>query len=67
MDIENDEYRILNSIKNFKQIVGFVIEFHYFDLNFRILKQFLQKNRFYKIVHIHANNWRYDDLLLKYT
>ena len=56
MDIENDEYRILNSIKNFKQIVGFVIEFHYFDLNFRILKQFLQKNKFYKIVHIHANN-----------
>ncbi len=56
IDIENDEYRILDEIKNFKQLLGFVIEFHYVDLNYKIIKDFLSKNSNFKIVHIHPNN-----------
>ncbi len=56
IDIENDEYRILESLKNFKKILGFVIEFHYVDLNYRLIKKFLKNNNRFKIVHVHANN-----------
>jgi len=56
IDIENDEYRILNSLKKFKQLLGFVIEFHYVDLNFKIIRNFLKKNKNFKIVHVHPNN-----------
>jgi len=56
IDIENDEYRILNYIKNFEQILGFTVEFHYLDLNYIIIKNFLKNNSNLKIVHLHANN-----------
>ena len=56
IDIENDEYRILDSLSNFKKILGFVIEFHYLDLSYEILKKFLIKNQHFKIVHLHPNN-----------
>ena len=56
IDIENDEYRILHSIKNFEQVLGFVIEFHYLDLNYNVIKDFLKNNRNFKIVHLHPNN-----------
>jgi len=56
IDIENDEYRILNYIKNFEQVLGFVIEFHYLDLNYNIIKDFLKNNSNFKIVHLHPNN-----------
>lgn len=56
IDIENDEYRILNSLSNFKQIIGFVVEFHYLDLNYTFLQNFLIKNKNFKVVHLHPNN-----------
>jgi hypothetical protein len=56
MDIENDEYRILNFLPNFKRILGFVAEFHYIDLNYKIIKNFLLKYPNFKIVHVHPNN-----------
>jgi hypothetical protein len=56
MDIENDEYRILKFLPNFKKILGFVAEFHYIDLNYRIIKNFLLKYPNFKIVHLHPNN-----------
>jgi hypothetical protein len=40
IDIENDEYRILKFLPNFKKILGFVAEFHYIDLNYKIIKNF---------------------------
>lgn len=56
MDIENDEYRILKFLPNFKIILGFVAEFHYIDLNYKIIKNFLLNNPNFKIIHLHANN-----------
>lgn len=56
IDIENDEYRILESLKNFKTVLGFVIEFHNVDLNFKLIKNFLKKNKNFKVVHTHPNN-----------
>ncbi len=56
IDIDNDEWRILDQIKYFKNLLGIVIELHNIDLNINILQSFLKKNKHLKIVHIHSNN-----------
>ncbi len=57
IDIEGDEYKILNDIKkNSKKIVFLVIEFHNLDKNILQIKKFLEKLDL-KIIHIHANNY----------
>jgi len=56
IDIENDEWRILYQIKYFKKLLGLVIELHNIDLHSKLLHDFLKKNNYLKIVHIHANN-----------
>ena len=57
IDIEGDEYKILNDIKkNSKKIIFLVIEFHDLHKNIHKIKKFL-KGLDLKIIHIHANNY----------
>lgn len=56
IDIERDEYRVLDDIIDFQdKINGLVIEFHDFDLNIDKIENFI--NRFKcELVHVHPNN-----------
>jgi len=56
IDIDNDEWRILNQIKHFRKALGLVIELHNIDLHSKLLNSFLKNNKNFKVVHIHANN-----------
>ena len=57
IDIEGDEYKVLDDIKkNSKKIVFLIIEFHDVDKNINKIKKFLAKNDL-KNIHIHANNY----------
>jgi hypothetical protein len=57
VDIEGDEYKILNDIKkNSKKILFLIIEFHNLQKNLGKIKKFLKKLDL-KIIHIHANNY----------
>ena len=57
VDIEGDEYEILDDIKkNSKKIIFLVIEFHSLHKNIEKIKKFLNKLDL-KIIHIHANNY----------
>ena len=57
VDIEGDEYKILNDIKrNSSKIIFLVIEFHDVDKNIKKIKNFLEKLDL-KIIHIHGNNY----------
>ena len=57
VDIEGDEYNILNDIKkNSKKIIFLIIEFHDIHKNINKIKKFLKKINL-KIIHIHANNY----------
>ena len=57
IDIEGDEYKILNDIKKCsKKIIFLVIEFHDIHKNINKIKIFLKKLDL-KIIHIHANNY----------
>jgi hypothetical protein len=57
IDIEGDEYRVLEEIlKNQKSITGLIIEFHDFDLNLDKVELFCNKFDL-NVVHIHVNNF----------
>ena len=57
IDIEGNEYRILNDILKYKnKIECMVIEFHNFDLMQKKIKNFLKKFNLC-IVHTHVNNY----------
>ena len=57
VDIEGDEYKILNDIKrNSSKIIFLVIEFHEVDKNIKKIKNFIKKLDL-KIIHIHGNNY----------
>ena len=57
IDIEGDEYEILNDIKkSSEKIIFLVIEFHDLHKNIHKIKKFL-KGLDLKIIHIHANNY----------
>jgi hypothetical protein len=57
IDIEGDEYQILNDIKNNeKYINGLVIEFHEFNINQNKILNFIN-NIELKLIHIHVNNF----------
>ena len=56
VDIEGDEYKILNDIKkNSKKIIFLIIEFHNIHKNLVKIKKFLD-NLDLKVIHTHANN-----------
>ena len=57
VDIEGDEYKILNDIKrNSSKIIFLVIEFHDVNKNIEKIKNFIKKLDL-KIIHIHGNNY----------
>ncbi len=57
IDIEGDEYKILNDIKkNTNKIICLIIEFHNIDKNIKKIKNFLKKIDL-KLIHLHANNY----------
>ena len=57
IDIEGDEYLILNEIIFFKnKFNGLIIEFHSADKNLERIKDFVKKMNFY-ITNIHINNF----------
>lgn len=58
IDIEGDEYKILNFLKSFKNVIHIlIVEFHNVDKKRIIFKKNISflKN-FFNIVHIHGNN-----------
>ena len=58
VDIEGDEYQILNDIKkNSKNIIFLIIEFHAVHKNLKKIEKFLKKLDL-KLIHIHANNFK---------
>ena len=57
IDIEGDEYRILDSILIYQEkLKSLVIEFHNCDLHFTKIKDFINKFNL-SLVHVHANNY----------
>ena len=57
VDIEGDEYKVLNDIKkNSKKISFLIIELHDIHKNLGRIKNFIKKSDL-KIIHIHANNY----------
>ena len=57
IDIEGAEYRILDQlIFNQSKITGLSIEFHDFDINLELIKNFIN-NFNLEIVHLHVNNF----------
>ena len=57
IDIEGDEYQILNHVKNnSKNLVFLIIEFHEVHKNLKKIEKFLKRLDL-KLIHIHANNF----------
>ena len=57
IDIEGDEYKLLETIKkNFQHIYLLIIEFHNIHKNISKIKKFLMKSKL-KLIHIHGNNY----------
>ena len=62
IDIEGDEYKILNEVnKHFNKINLVIIEFHDLQKNLKKIKNFIKKTKF-KNIHINANNYGMVDL-----
>jgi hypothetical protein len=57
IDIEGDEYKILNTInREQKKINLLIIEFHNISKNINRIKKFLINSKF-KVIHLHGNNY----------
>ena len=57
IDIEGDEYKILNAINKEQRKINFLIlEFHNISKNIQRIKKFLSNSKF-KIIHLHGNNY----------
>ena len=58
IDIEGDEYKILNSIiENSSKINCLLIEFHSIQKNIALIEKFIRDNNNLKLIHIHGNNY----------
>ena len=58
IDIEGDEYKILNQIlENSKKISTLIIEFHDIQKNMNKIENFIIKSKELKLIHIHGNNF----------
>lgn len=56
VDIDGDEYRILDQIKEFN-FLGLIIEFENSYKNIKKIVNFVKTNKRLKIIHIHGNNF----------
>ena len=57
VDIEDAEYKILKEIiREYKKINCLIIEFHSIKKNLKTIKNFVNKIKNLKIIHIHGNN-----------
>lgn len=57
-DIEGSEYDFLYEINKYHtHIIGFAIEFHNLEKKSEILKKFIINNKYYKLIHVHGNNF----------
>ena len=58
IDIEGDEYTILNEIvNNSEKINSLVIELHNIHEHMELIKNFIDNSKILKLIHIHANNF----------
>jgi hypothetical protein len=58
IDIEGDEYKILNEIiNNSEKINSLIIEFHNIHKYMDLIKKFITSSKVLKLIHIHANNF----------
>ena len=58
IDIEGDEYKILNEIiDNSEKINSLIVEFHNIHENMDLIKNFIESSKSLKLVHVHANNF----------
>jgi len=58
IDIEGDEYKILDEIlNNSKKVISLIIEFHNIHKNMDLIKNFIEHSKSLKLIHIHANNF----------
>ena len=58
VDIEGDEYKILNQIlDNSNKINSLIIEFHDIHKNIDKIEDFINRSKELKLIHIHANNF----------
>ena len=58
IDIEGDEYKILNEIiVNSEKINSLIIEFHNIHEYMHLIKKFIENSKYLKLIHIHANNF----------
>ena len=59
VDIEGDEYSLLNDIQRFEHSINsLIIEFHQISENNNLKKilSFVKKLKLLKIIHVHGNN-----------
>tara|TARA_B110000495_G_scaffold192098_1_gene195891 strand:+ start:19 stop:801 length:783 start_codon:yes stop_codon:yes gene_type:complete len=58
IDIEGDEYKILNEIvDNSEKINSLIIEFHNIHKYMNLIEEFIKNSKVLKLIHIHANNF----------
>ena len=58
IDIEGDEYKILDEIiNNSEKINTLIIEFHNIHEHMDLIKKFINSSKVLKLIHIHANNF----------
>ena len=58
VDIEGDEYKILNEIiSNSKKINSLIIEFHNIHQHMDSIREFIDNSEILKLIHIHGNNF----------
>ena len=59
IDIEGNEYEILPEVtKHSEKIISLIVEFHDIDSNLDKIEKFIIENKFLKLIHIHANNYK---------
>ena len=56
IDIDGDEYNIIEEIKNFR-FLALIIEFEEADKNLQKILDFIEENNKLKLIHVHANNF----------
>jgi hypothetical protein len=56
IDIEGDEYKIINEIKNYN-FFGLIIEFENLNKNFKKVEKFIRNDKNLELIHIHGNNF----------